>query len=928
MRCPLEKQITLDVSGYVPDDLQPQHVDCEVAGALSAGVLRIQNVATRLPTDLDWESAEKKVGPKRLGRLHSLEWLDVLRRVSLENPNSNERRLWGELLASWAARGGFKLKGGPAWYAAVVAKRLRVIALGLQDGGPAWAKAVVDAHIYSALKWLRIDTASSHWEHLIDSILLLYQRGYVATEQFREVIHTWITNLVDDSGWIRADSIPVMEATRARVAEWLENVSSDALDLSNYISRTNNREFARYLVKPNGKFLNFGNDVIDKNFASDDPQVRHLQTLGLEGEPPSQRAFIATNGYVSHRSGYGEFERDCNAETMMTVLFGAGMRGVGHKDLGRITYFSDGVEWLVDPIGDDAKSRDWHSTVTLNLPERPSGGVTLKKHHVSDQTASYVFENSQFANANHTRRLSWSDVGEYFLVEDNVDRADVTLRQHWIVPSRVEITIEDDGSLVSIWLRADNAIFVLHVTGSARDHVTIDQSVKSVQRLTILKNKGSRRMVTWGGRVVKPLEHRVSIDVLDWGVVARTRESSYKEALAVRDGFALLASDDASSSDLNDELTNISVASVRDWREARHEATALVREVKAHVWEAAGDLNARRDGVLALKHFIDEYGLIHPQHFGIGAALVDLAMDDCVNYLRSGVPAGLSQRTPLVNWNGGEMNHPFYNVPIYTTRRSALNEALELPNFGDDSYIHTVDYGDLVLPVYVHGSGRNVVALFHGAVDRTKMRLPIFSMLRTLKEIDDCTLLLFSDPTLDLNAGMRLAWYLGTDRVNLHREMARLVELQSKRVNSNRVVLAGYSGGGYAALQTSSYLPGSSVVVGSPQIILDNYNPGVVKSAYEVAMGATAQSGAWKRRTNVIAAFEFIDFARDVYYIQNTGDGSHMSRHYGPFADAFKKSENAERLRVFLTNQGAGHRAPKPEVFREYIEQAIADSSE
>lgn len=914
------------MSGYVPDDLQPQDDDREVADALTSGVLRIQNVATRLPADLDWESAEKKVGPKRLGRLHSLEWLDVLRRVSSENPNSNERRLWGELLASWAARGGYKEKGGPVWYAAVVAKRLRVIALGLHDDGPAWVKAVVDAHIYSALKWLRIDTASPYWEHFVDSILLLHQRGYVATEQFREVIHTWVINLVDDSGWIRADSIPDMEATRARVAGWLENVSSDALDLSNYISRTKNREFARYLVKPNGDFLNFGSDAIDKNFASDDPQVRHLQTLGLEGEPPSQRAFIATNGYLSHRSGYGEFERDCNAETMMTVLFGAGMRGAEHKDLGRITYSSDGVDWLVDPIGDDAKSLAWHSAVTLNLPERPMGGVTLKKSHLSDQTASYVFEDTQFANATHTRRLSWSDVGEYFLVEDSVDRADVTLRQHWIVSPSVEITIEDEGNLVNIWLHANEATFVLHVSGSRYDNVTIDQSAESAQRLTILKNKESRGVVTWGGRVVKPLEHHVSIDVLDWGVVARIRESSYREALAVRDGFGLLASHDASSSNLNDELTNMRVASVRDWRETRHDAMELVREVKARVWEASGALDARRDGIDALKRFTEEYGLLYSQHFGIGAALVDLAMDDFINQLYSGVPAGLSQRTPMINWGGG-LVHPFYNVPIYTTRRSDVDATYELPTGTENSYIHTVDYGDLVLPVYVHGSGRNVVAFFHGAVDRTKMRLPIFSLLRTLKGIEDSTLLLFSDPTLDLHAGMRLSWYLGTDRINVHHEMARLIELHRKRVDSNRAVLAGTSGGGFAALQTSSYLPDSRVVIGSPQTNLDNYLPDVIERAYKVAAGATAPGEEWELRTSAVASFKSIDFARNVYYMQNKGDEYHVLRHYNPFGEAFKKSGNAERLRVITTNQGAGHRAARPEDIRRYVEQAIADSS-
>ena len=914
------------MSGYEPGDLQPQHNDREVADALTSGVLRIQNVATRLPADLDWESAEKRLGSKRIALLHNLEWLDVLRRVSSSTPHSKERRLWDVILASWLAREGPKVKAGPVWYASTVAKRLRVIALGLPDNTVAWANSVVDAHVRSVLTWLRLYSASPYWENFVDSIFLLHQRGHVTTEQLREVIYTWVTNLVDDSGWIRADSLPAMEATRARTKEWLECASSDALDLSNEITRIKNREFARYLVKPSGKFLNFGSYVIDENFAGDDPQVRHLQTLGLEGDPPSQRVFLAKNGYVSHRSGYGEFERDCNAETMMTVLFGAGRQGVEHKGLGRITYFSDGVEWLVDPIGEDTKSLEWHSTVTLDLPERPSGGVKLKKRHVSDQSASYIFESSQFANATHTRRLSWSDVGEYFLVEDSVDRADVTLCQHWIVPSQVELSIEDDGSLLSIWLHADEATFVLHVSGSKYANVTVDQSAESAQRLTILKNKESRSIVTWGGRVVKPLEHHVSIDVLDWGVVARTRESSYKESLAVRDGFELLASHDASSSDLDDELTNITAASVRDWHETRHDAMELVREVKARVWEAAGALDARRDGINVLKRFIDEYGLLQPRHFGVGAALVDLAMDDCANYLRSGVPAGLSQRTPLINWNGANMVHSFYQVPIYTTRRSDLSEKYELPSGGEDPFIHTVDYGDLVLPVHVHGSGRNVVVVFQGAVNRAKVKLPIFTMYRTMRQIPDSTVLLFSDPTLDLHAGMSLSWYLGTERVNIHHEMARIIELHCKRVHATRVVLTGTSGGGFTALQTSSYLPDSRVVVASPQTILNDYLPNTVERAYSVAAGTPTPGEEWERRTNAVAAFKSIDFARDVYFLQNSGDRHHVQHHYKSFVGAFKKSGNADRLRVFLSNQGAGHRAPKPEVLREYVKQAIADS--
>ena len=156
--------------------------------------------------------------------------------------------------------------------------------------------------------------------------------------------------------------------------------------------------------------------------------------------------------------------------------------------------------------------------------------------------------------------------------------------------------------------------------------------------------------------------------------------------------------------------------------------------------------------------------------------------------------------------------------------------------------------------------------------------------------------------------------------------MARLIALHSQRVDAKRAVLAGSSGGGYAALQTSSYLPDSRVVVASPQIILGNYFPSAVERAYEVAAGTHVPDEEWKRRIDAVTAFESVDFARDVYYLQNKGDTHHVQRHFKPFVDTYKNSENAERLRVITTDQGAGHHAAKPEQIRHYIEKAIADA--
>src|SRR5699024_3475519 len=122
--------------------------------------------------------------------------------------------------------------------------------------------------------------------------------------------------------------------------------------------------------------------------------------------------------------------------------------------------------------------------------------------------------------------------------------------------------------------------------------------------------------------------------------------------------------------------------------------------------------------------------------------------------------------------------------------------------------IHTLDVGPLVLPMALQpDDGDILTVLFHGAVDRAKMRLPIFLRWRYQLDLGLCPALAVADPTLDLSAAMRFGWYLGTEHDELTPPIAMAFRRTAESLGVRRVVLAGSSGGGFAALQVGSMLP-------------------------------------------------------------------------------------------------------------------------
>lgn len=911
-----------ELADFVTEDLRPHSADADRAAELLAGRLSLGEVTSVLPAGLDWEGAEKKFGTRHAGALHGFRWLDVLRRESTAS-DDQAALLWGQLVASWATYMGGR-QGGPPWYSRALSDRLRVLALGapLVRASP-WFIKLVDKHRIAASRWLANPAAHLRWGHLIESLAALHVIGLVDGPTISQTVARWVRTAVDDQGWCSAGDIPASEEVREGIAARLHVLADDGIDVTAAQERLANRRFAQYLVDPFGNWVGMGEKVPEPDYGAQDPHVTYSLTHGEEGEPPTELGMVAPNGYICRRSGFGENERTCDQETMMTVLFGPADRPGAHLDGGRITYTSDGVSWLIDPMGDRHVAVDEHSTATLDLPYRASGAATsLVRHSRVDQADLYVLRNNGHRPGVLTRSIAWSDVGEYFIVTDRSEKTTAQLQQHWIIPLDVEVTLSAEvGDPCTVWLSRGDASFALHAFGAEPGGARVERLSDQAQRVTFTRAEDQGRLVTWGGRVVELQKHDVVAESAPWGVLVRVADKAYSEAVAMtEDGVAVLAHD--TDLEAAGRLLSTAAAGSVFPVESHTAALDLIKTVKNAAWESGGDPQVRADGIRRLKEFVDQHGLMRSANHGTGAAMVDLASRDLTNLLQDGLPPGAQRRDPVINWSGSSLDaagleHSFYKVPIVTSRGRSE------PIASDRAHLRTFDYGSLVVPVYVRPrSGRTLLVSFHGALDRTKIRLPYFSMLRSFQALP-IPLMVLSDPLLDLDGGMRLSWYLGVEEIDIHREVAKMVEDYAEKESIERVILLGSSGGGFTALQVGSHLPGRQVITANPQVRLSRYSPRVTVRAALNAFGVEEVPEGQASRMDALQRYREIDFDRDVLYVQNTGDQTHMTNHFEPFVAEFKASRNAHRLDARTNYTGPGHRAGTPQMFIDLVKEFL-----
>lgn len=231
---------------------------------------------------------------------------------------------------------------------------------------------------------------------------------------------------------------------------------------------------------------------------------------------------------------------------------------------------------------------------------------------------------------------------------------------------------------------------------------------------------------------------------------------------------------------------------------------------------------------------------------------------------------------------------------------------------------------------YVQGPSSRLLVVLHGALDRKKFTLPRFEYRRALKDFKG-SILFVQDPTLYTHERLSLGWYVGNHLDNGHAMVEYLVRAIAQALGAPKILMAGSSGGGYAAMAISARIPGSEALAFSPQTSIEKYQRG-----HRQRLISAAFPGMRPTRENLIALQDRFDLgaiyskgtSNHVSYLQNTGDPVHVRDHMLPFMkhaglDLFEGEMRNDKIKVECRFLREGHGGPTPQQLNLYVNRVF-----
>lgn len=227
-------------------------------------------------------------------------------------------------------------------------------------------------------------------------------------------------------------------------------------------------------------------------------------------------------------------------------------------------------------------------------------------------------------------------------------------------------------------------------------------------------------------------------------------------------------------------------------------------------------------------------------------------------------------------------------------------------------------------PVHINWRDRGLattLVVFTAAVSKTVKTVPVFSGRRVASDLN-ANLLMISDPTLKASIDLTIAYYAGsTIHPNLQSDLTEIIRSVTAGA---RVVLFGGSGGGFPALEQSTRLPGSTVLLLNPLTHVNLIPRGSHAPYFQHAWRTAPPENPGDVRfvNSVIDSFrEPVD--TQVVCLQNARDEFHVKHYWQPFIDALHPDNRVLTLGPAL---GEGHTGPNKPSMRRLMECVVEHS--
>lgn len=257
---------------------------------------------------------------------------------------------------------------------------------------------------------------------------------------------------------------------------------------------------------------------------------------------------------------------------------------------------------------------------------------------------------------------------------------------------------------------------------------------------------------------------------------------------------------------------------------------------------------------------------------------------------------------------------------------------------GLSKYRASIPRGVELEALLLNNHSDTLVVSLHGATNRGRKSLPRFEWFRTLRKTEYSSLY-FSDPCLQLDPGIELSWYTGWREFDLYPLLADWTRSAAAAIGATNILFTGSSGGGFAALQVATLIPGSVALPFSPQTSISKYKVrgtsfAAQRSYLRVVMPDLEPEQSlhdldkeqdWGAplggRLSAVTRYQE-DQQNYVHYVQNRNDYWHYVDHFLPFRNVVEKTANSERVRFNLYEGPYDHNPPRAAVFYEALDSA------
>jgi len=250
---------------------------------------------------------------------------------------------------------------------------------------------------------------------------------------------------------------------------------------------------------------------------------------------------------------------------------------------------------------------------------------------------------------------------------------------------------------------------------------------------------------------------------------------------------------------------------------------------------------------------------------------------------------------------------------------ASLDEFLEADSY--DAGLIVIHHLGLPIDIKYDPRGFSVTTVyFNAAITNPRLTYPFFTGAGVSEGLPSNRIHIH-DPSLYLEGGLKLAWYAGSSvQPSLQEAIVKILTALIPR--GQRVVLFGSSGGRFAALLYAASLPNALVVPVNPQTDVARYNPRIVARYAKLAWGVEGEDPI----SRIPVPLNVLDVYRRpvsnrVWYVQNSGDTSHVRGHLEPFVDAVHPENDVS---VVTVAAGDGH-VPPPRKFISAVLRAAVD---